>query len=218
MTLGDACFCKRISHRWDNPQGGNLLRVSRTFPEDESGLGCGPCPHVTAVAVPVLAVGVAAIAAYLAAMVIVSNPYPELLRFYGFMAVNAFGPVFDVLFRHVHIPVAVQLGFFVTVEAHHALLIVYIRCTAVFTSIFGIDAAAMAEGACLSFILLYEFVTFNKPEADSRYGRRLYMAVSAGCMAASTGLLKDFFIEDIELFFGESCLYTLSLPDGGVMN
>jgi len=72
----------------------------------------------------------------------------------------------------------------------------------------------MARGAGLSVIPGDKLMAFEEPRAHAGYARRHHVAVAAGGMAASAGLLKDLLIEYL-LFFGrEPAGYSLSESGG----
>lgn len=140
----------------------------------------------------------------------------------GFLAqfvvtVRANRPVFHILFGQVGIAIAVHIGFLVAIHAEHTLLVMHVGLPAVFTGIFGINPAAVAESAGFAFILLDEFVALDEADADPADRRRFDMATAAGGMAAPAGLLKNLFVELFQLRFRKTLYHTVALSRTGVV-
>jgi len=159
----------------------------------------------------------APVAAHLALVGVVRQTGAERVRLDGLVTVRALGPVLHVLLGQVSRAVPVHLLLLVTVHAHHTLLVVNIRGAAVFTGIFRVYAAPVAEGAGLSLVLLDELMTLDKPEADARYRRGFHVTGSAGGVAAPAGLLEDLAVEGLHLLLGEPGKDPVPLAQGGVV-
>jgi len=113
----------------------------------------------------------------------------------GLMAVFTGRTIFHMLLGRVSRTVTVQLRFFMAVHAQHTLLVMHIRCAAVFTGIFGIDTAAVTEGAGFPLVFFHKFMLRDESDADPAHGRGLDMAIAAGRVTAPAGLFKYFFIK-----------------------
>jgi hypothetical protein len=71
----------------------------------------------------------------------------------------------------VHLAVSVKLSLIVTVHAHHAFFIMDVYTTAILTDEFGVNPAAVAEGAGLPFISFHKPMTLDETNtypADAR--------------------------------------------------
>ena len=112
---------------------------------------------------------------------------PGLICFFlsALMAVNTGRLILYVSSRHICLSITVELGLVVTVDADHALLVMDIGCSPVFTGKFRIYPSAVAEVARLPFVSLDEFMSFNEANADPAYSRTPYVTVTAGRMARS---------------------------------
>lgn len=107
-----------------------------------------------------------------------------------------------------------ELGLRVAIETGHSFLVMNVGGTAEISREFGVYPAPMARGTGLCVIPGDELMAFEEPRAHAGYARRHNVAITAGGMAASAGLLKDLFIEYF-LFFGrEPAGYSLSEPGG----
>jgi hypothetical protein len=96
------------------------------------------------------------------------------------------------------------------VHADHALLVMDIRTSAIFSSEFRIDPSSMAKGACLSLVPLHEPVAFDQTKVNSADHRTLDVAVPTGRMAAPAGFLKDLLVENLQFVLGEPGTDTMS--------
>ncbi len=112
---------------------------------------------MTAVALTILAGGMTSLATDFALV----NGMRDLIAFI-FVTGLAFGPVFHIIFGFINFTVAVHFLFLMAIVAHHAFLVVDIRCASVFAGKFGIDTTTMTGCAGFPLIFLDKFMTLQK--------------------------------------------------------
>ena len=185
-----------VPDRGNQSQGSQGLPVPGIQAEQETGFRRRAGVQMAIVALPVFRRSMAAIAGHFTLVAGMGRPGGQLGLLPQFrVAIRAGRPVFHVLLGQIGAAVAVHIGFLVAIHAQHPLLIVHIRLTAILSCIFGIDPAAMAEGAGFPLIFLDEFMPLDQAETDAADRRRLDVATTAGGMATPAGLLKNLFIK-----------------------
>jgi hypothetical protein len=167
---------------------------------------------MTTVALTVLTGGMTTLATDFILMDGVSNLIALIL-----MAGLAFRTVFDFIFRFIQCAVTVHFLFFVAIITHHALLIMDVGCSSVFSGKFRIDTASVTGSAGFAFIFLDKFVTLQKAGGNAADRRRFNMTASAGGVARTAGFFKHFIIEGFQFCGGESVFDTFSLSEARVM-
>lgn len=191
----DAGLGKRIAYGRNKPQRGQRFPVPRIQTKEHLWIGFGASPEMALLALAIICTGMAAVACHLAFMCAVSDLVHGLGFVAQLVAVPAGRSVFDVLLGCVSGTVPVQFSLRMAVHTQHALLVMGVRRTIVFTCVFGVDAAAVAKGACFALILLYEFMLCHKPNADASHRSAFYMAITAGGVATPARFFKHLFVK-----------------------
>ncbi len=160
------------------------------------------------------AAGMAGVTTYLVLVLCMGR-----LRFFRlfaprFMAIRTGRLLLYIRLRCVNCSGTMELGLLVTIEAGHSFLVMDIGRAAEISREFGVYPAPMARGAGLCVIPGDELMAFEKSRAHAGYVRRPHVAVAAGGVAASAGLLKDLLIEYFLFFSREPAGYSLSESGG----
>ena len=107
-----------------------------------------------------------------------------------------------------------EFFFFVTIHAHHALLVMDVGIAAILAGKFRINPAAVTQGACFALIFFNKRVPLDEAKINAADNRTFYMAIAAGSVAVVAGLFKNLRIEGFQFCLGKSCLQAFPLAVG----
>ncbi|HPC33045.1 MAG TPA: hypothetical protein P5172_07950 [Syntrophales bacterium] len=173
--------------------------------------------YVTVTAVSVFTPGVTPITGDFTLVVPVGKPGGELGLPACFMTILTRRSCFYIVFGKITGTVTVHFLFAVAIDTHLSLLVMDIRTPPVFPRVFGINPAAVAEGAGLAFIFPDELVSFDESDPDAAYRRGLDMTTAAGGVAAPAGLLEHLVVEAFQFFRAKPLHDAVALPVGSIM-
>ena len=89
---------------------------------------------------------------------------------------NALGTILDFMLGLIGRAVPMHFTLFVTIHTHHALLVVDVGRSSVFTGELRINTPSMTRGAGFAFVFLYKLMALNQAGGNSGNGWRFDMA------------------------------------------